>query len=79
MKDLELEINGREKRIIEARNLLLNGTDYKLLRELDGGEAMDAETKRLRKEARETINRLEQEICALREEQEESEAEALII
>lgn len=78
MKDLELEINGREKRIIEARNLL-NGTDYKLLRELDGGEAMDAETKRLRKEARETINRLEQEICTLREEQEESEAEALII
>ena len=40
---------------------------------------MDAETKRLRKEARETINRLEQEICALRKEQEESEAEALII
>lgn len=78
MKDLELEINGREKRIIEARNLL-NDTDYKLLRELDGGEAMDAETKRLRKEARETINRLEQEICALREEQEVSEAEALII
>ena len=78
MKDLELEINGREKRIIEARNLL-NDTDYKLLRELDGGEAMDAETKRLRKEARETINRLEQEICALRKEQEESEAEALII
>ena len=76
MKDLELEINGREKRIIEARNLL-NDTDYKLLRELDGGEAMDAETKRLRKEAREAINRLEQEICALREEQEE--AEALII
>lgn len=76
MKDLELEINGREKRIIEARNLL-NDTDYKLLRELDGGEAMDAETKRLRNEARETINRLEQEICALREEQEE--AEALII
>lgn len=76
MKDLELEINGREKRIIEARNLL-NDTDYKLLRELDGGEAMDAETKRLRKEAREAINRLEQEICALRKEQEE--AEALII
>lgn len=58
MKDLELEINGREKRIIEARNLL-NDTDYKLLRELDGGEAMDAETKRLRKEAREAINRLD--------------------
>ena len=38
---------------------------------------MDAETKRLRKEAREAINRLEQEIYALRKEQEE--AEALII
>lgn len=77
MRNFELEINKREKQIIEARNLL-NDTDYKLLRELDGGEAMDAETKRMRKEARETINELEQEICALREEQESSEIEMFI-
>lgn len=72
MRDFEAEINERERRIIEAKNLL-NDTDYKLLRELDGGEKMDAETKARRTEARRLINELEQEIVALREEFSETE------
>lgn len=72
MRDFEAEINEREKRIIEAKNLL-NDTDYKLLRELDGGEKMDTETKTRRTEARRVINELEQEIVALREEFSEME------
>lgn len=70
MRDFEAEINEREKRIIEAKNLL-NDTDYKLLRELDGGDRMDEETKARRKEARRVINELEQEISALKEESSE--------
>ncbi len=72
MRDFEAEINECERRIIEARNLL-NDTDYKLLRELDGGEKMDTETKARRTEARRLINELEQEIIALREESSEIE------
>lgn len=70
MRDFEAEINEREKRIIEAKNLL-NDTDYKLLRELDGGDRMDEEAKARRKEARRVINELEQEISALKEESSE--------
>lgn len=72
MRDFKAEINEREKRIIEAKNLL-NDTDYKLLRELDGGEKMDTKTKTRRTEARRVINELEQEIVALREEFSEME------
>lgn len=72
MRDFEAEINEREKRIIEAKNLL-NDTDYKLLRELDGGEKMDMETKARRTEARRVINELEQEIATLREESSDME------
>lgn len=72
MRDFKAEINEREKRIIEAKNLL-NDTDYKLLRELDGGEKMDTKTKTRRTEARRMINELEQEIVALREEFSEME------
>lgn len=76
MRDFEAEINEREKRIIEAKNLL-NDTDYKLLRELDGGDRMDEETKARRKEARRVINELEQKISALKEES--SEIEVFIV
>ena len=76
MRDFEAEINEREKRIIEAKNLL-NDTDYKLLRELDGGDRMDEEPKARRKEARRVINELEQEISALKEES--SEIEVFIV
>lgn len=72
MRDFEAEINEREKRIIEAKNLL-NDTDYKLLRELDGDEKMDMETKARRTEARRVINELEQEIATLREESSDME------
>lgn len=44
--------------ITELKNYLID-TDYKLLRELDGGEPMDSETKLKRKEARSKINELE--------------------
>lgn len=65
MRDLTAEINECEKQIIEKRNLL-NDTDYKLLRQLDGGDKMDDATKNRRKEARAIINKLEAEIAHLK-------------
>ena len=46
----------------------LNGTDYKLLRELDGGEKMDDDTKLNRANARKDINIHEATIKQLEEE-----------
>ena len=65
MMDYEREIINRERTIIEQRNFL-NDTDYKLLRQLDGGDPMDDETKQKRKEARALINQSEVEIAHLR-------------
>lgn len=65
MMDYEREIINRERTIIEQRNFL-NDTDYKLLRQLDGGDPMDDATKQKRKEARALINQLEVEIAHLR-------------
>ncbi len=65
MMDYEREIVDKERTIIEQRNYL-NDTDYKLLRQLDGGDPMDDATKNRRKEARATINKLEAEIAHLR-------------
>ena len=67
MIDYEREIINRERTIIEQRNFL-NDTDYKLLRQLDGGEPMDDVTKQKRKEARALINQSEVEIAHLRAE-----------
>ena len=79
MMDYEREIINRERTIIEQRNFL-NDTDYKLLRQLDGGEPMDDVTKQKRKEARAMINQLEVEIAHLRAawelEQESEEIQA---
>ena len=76
--DYEREIINRERTIIEQRNFL-NDTDYKLLRQLDGGDPMDDATKQKRKEARALINQLEVEIAHLRadleQEQEREEEE----
>lgn len=75
MMDYEREIINRERTIIEQRNFL-NDTDYKLLRQLDGGDPMDDATKQKRKEARALINQLEVEITHLRvawEQEQESE------
>lgn len=75
MMDYEREIINRERTIIEQRNFL-NDTDYKLLRQLDGGDPMDDTTKQKRKEARALINQLEVEITHLRaawEQEKESE------
>ena len=78
MIDYEREIINRERTIIEQRNYL-NDTDYKLLRQLDGGDPMDDATKQKRKEARALINQLEVEIAHLRadleQEQEREEEE----
>ena len=49
MMDYEREIINRERTIIEQRNFL-NDTDYKFLRQLDGGDPMDDTTKQKRKE-----------------------------
>ena len=65
MMDYEREIINRERTIIEQRNFL-NDTDYKLLRQLDGGDPMDDTTKQKRKEARALINQSEVEIAHLR-------------
>ena len=69
--DYEREIINRERTIIEQRNYL-NDTDYKLLRQLDGGDPMDDATKQKRKEARALINQLEVDISHLRAEWEET-------
>ena len=69
--DYEREIINRERTIIEQRNFL-NDTDYKLLRQLDGGDPMDDTTKQKRKEARALINQSEVEIAHLRAEWEEA-------
>ena len=71
MMDYEREIINRERAIIEQRNFL-NDTDYKLLRQLDGGDPMDDDTKQKRKEARALINQSEVEIANLRAEWEEA-------
>ena len=71
MMDYEREIINRERTIIEQRNYL-NDTDYKLLRQLDGGDPMDDATKQKRKEARALINQLEVDISHLRAEWEET-------
>ena len=71
MMDYEREIINRERTIIEQRNFL-NDTDYKLLRQLDGGDPMDDTTKQKRKEARALINQSEVEIAHLRAEWEEA-------
>ena len=78
--DYEREIINRERTIIEQRNFL-NDTDYKLLRQLDGGDPMDDATKQKRKEARALINQLEVEIANLRadlEHEKESEEAAFV-
>lgn len=67
MRDYQSEINIREREIIEKRNFL-NDTDYKLLRQLDGGDPMDDATKEQRRLARERINQLEIEISAIQTE-----------
>lgn len=80
MMDYEREIINRERTIIEQRNFL-NDTDYKLLRQLDGGDPMDDTTKQKRKEARDLINQLEVEITHLRaawEQEKESEEAAFV-
>ena len=51
-------VNTYYSQIKKYKNYLLD-TDYKLLRELDGGDPMDSETKLKRKEARLKINELE--------------------
>ena len=77
MMDYEREIINRERAIIEQRNFL-NDTDYKLIRQLDGGDPMDDTTKQKRKEARALINQSEVEIVHLRAAWElEKESEAI--
>lgn len=67
MRDYQSEINDREREIIEKRNFL-NDTDYKLLRQLDGGDPMDDATKEQRRLARARINQLKIEISAIQTE-----------
>lgn len=78
MMDYEREIINRERAIIEQRNFL-NDTDYKLLRQLDGGDPMDDATKQKRKEARALINQLEVEIANLRTAWEQESEEAAFV
>lgn len=67
MKDYYTLINKEYAEIIKLKNYL-NNTDYKLLRELDGGEKMDEETKLNRSNARKEINIHEDNIKLLKEE-----------
>ena len=67
MKDYIELINKEYSEIAKLKNYL-NDTDYKLLRELDGGEKMDDNTKLNRANARKDINIHETNIKQLEEE-----------
>lgn len=67
MKDYIELINKEYSEITKLKNYL-NDTDYKLLRELDGGEKMDDNTKLNRANARKDINIHEAIIKQLEEE-----------
>ena len=67
MKDYIELINKEYSEIAKLKNYL-NDTDYKLLRELDGGEKMDDNTKLNRTNARKDINIHEANIKQLEEE-----------
>lgn len=67
MKDYIELINKEYSEITKLKNYL-NDTDYKLLRELDGGEKMDDDTKLNRANARKDINIHEATIKQLEEE-----------
>ena len=67
MKDYIELINKEYSEIAKLKNYL-NDTDYKLLRELDGGEKMDDDTKLNRANARKDINIREATIKQLEEE-----------
>ena len=67
MKNYIELINKEYSEIAKLKNYL-NDTDYKLLRELDGGEKMDDDTKLNRANARKDINIHEENIKKLEEE-----------
>ena len=67
MKNYIELINKEYSEITKLKNYL-NDTDYKLLRELDGGEKMDDNTKLNRANARKDINIHEANIKQLEEE-----------
>lgn len=67
MKNYIELINKEYSDITKLKNYL-NDTDYKLLRELDGGEKMDDNTKLNRANARKDINIHEANIKQLEEE-----------
>lgn len=67
MKNYIELINKEYSEIAKLKNYL-NDTDYKLLRELDGGEKMDDNTKLNRANARKEINIHEDNIKLLKEE-----------
>ena len=67
MKNYIELINKEYSEIAKLKNYL-NDTDYKLLRELDGGEKMDDNTKLNRANARKDINIHEATIKQLEEE-----------
>ena len=67
MKNYIELINKEYSDITKLKNYL-NDTDYKLLRELDGGEKMDDNTKLNRANARKDINIHEANIKKLEEE-----------
>ena len=67
MKDYIELINKEYSEIAKLKNYL-NDTDYKLLRELDGGEKMDDNTKLNRANARKDTNIHEANIKQLEEE-----------
>ena len=67
MKDYIELINKEYSEIAKLKNYL-NDTDYKLLRELDGGEKIDDNTKLNRANARKDINIHEANIKQLEEE-----------
>lgn len=51
-----IDLINEQYKIIQENKNYLNDTDYKVIRELDGGEAVDDATRKKRAEARKIIN-----------------------
>lgn len=51
-----IDLINEQYKIIQENKNYLNDTDYKVIRELDGGEAVDDTTRKKRAEARKIIN-----------------------
>jgi len=63
-QQIQQQIYQKQGRIVDLQTFLKR-TDYKAIREFEGGAPCDSETKQARADARTEINRLQEEILDL--------------